>query len=751
MTPFSGGLWRAKVGTEWHQRMQAQAEEAHGADATFEITISATWIERDWRMELQGRIDQLIQHDGQTTLREVKSLSRPLPMPEKELTEDYPHYLRQLAAYLVCWKLTHPHETNPPNGELLFVDINEGITQTLQLSMADAETLVAQQAARIRPFMEHFAARRSALRDTDFPQPFDQWRDGQADTHTALHQHAATAPIILFEAPTGFGKTGLALHYAINRLRDSAFDRIVYLTSKSTGQKQVIDQLGTMLPHPTPLQFLQVRNREEHRITSALLPEDGLTRDQLIERWQSSGLSPMLLFHEGTITLDATRHAGETHGIPPYEIMRACLPHADVWIADFNYLFHPGSSGIFYNQPGFDPARTLLIIDEAHNLPSRTADALGWSLEADSAEWLTGTLRANKAPAALIRAWEDLSFLLDGLKQSDALPLTAHYELADHLAAIRKSLDRERIPWEELDETTLNQLFTAASAHRLLSEDIPHLLWSPRNRTATLSCLDASTLIAQTIRQFGQTLLMSATLSPTQLFLDECGLTESDITTVPAHAPWREHAYDVAIDLRPDTRFKHREQHYALTAHTVEQLTIGADSPVAVFFSSYRYAEAIRTYLETQSPLTRILIQPRGLTLAEQWDFIDEALLSAHALFLILGSGFSEGIDRLGGRISRAMVVGPALPEVNAIQKAREQAFKNAGHRDTFERTYQFPGMRKINQAVGRLVRAPGQHAKVLLHCRRFSESSYLRLLDPACQPDTRITADTDLHHWLDQ
>jgi Rad3-related DNA helicase len=123
----------------------------------------------------------------------------------------------------------------------------------------------------------------------------------------------------------------------------------------------------------------------------------------------------------------------------------------------------------------------------------------------------------------------------------------------------------------------------------------------------------------------------------------------------------------------------------------------------------------------------------------------------ADALFLVLGSSFAESIDVLGGRVTHAMVVGPALPEVNAVQRARlAEATRNGLSRDAaFRRVYQIPGMMKVNQALGRLVRAPGQHARVVLHCRRFLESTYSSLLASEYQRGANLHSDHDLKTWL--
>ena len=199
-----------------------------------------------------------------------------------------------------------------------------------------------------------------------------------------------------------------------------------------------------------------------------------------------------------------------------------------------------------------------------------------------------------------------------------------------------------------------------------------------------------------------------------------------------------------------DTTFQHRSRHYALTAATVATLQAAANGPVAVFFPSYAYAESIERALNEAGGRLRVALQPRLHELAAQAAWVEESLAFTDALFLVLGSSFAESIDLLGGRISHAMVVGPALPEVNPVQRARMAEFSRLGRTAAFHRVYQIPGMQKVNQALGRLVRAPGQRAKVLLHCRRFAEPSYAALLAPDYQMFTEVANDADLAAWLE-
>ncbi|HEY5079111.1 MAG TPA: helicase C-terminal domain-containing protein, partial [Opitutaceae bacterium] len=165
--------------------------------------------------------------------------------------------------------------------------------------------------------------------------------------------------------------------------------------------------------------------------------------------------------------------------------------------------------------------------------------------------------------------------------------------------------------------------------------------------------------------------------------------------------------------------------------------------PIAVFFPSYAYAESVARLFDGAA------LQPKRAELSVQSAWIEGALSEGRALFLVLGSGFAEGIDLLGGRVGHAMVVGPALPEVNPVQRARLSALAELGRDAAFDRVYRIPGMQKVNQALGRLVRAPGQSARILLHCRRFAEPGYDRLLAPEYQSGRRILEDEDLAAWL--
>ncbi len=747
----AGGLWRMRTGLAWHQNIQ-QADEAARPGVSSEIPISGLWQQDGWTLHLHGRIDQVEETLEGWTLREIKTLEHRLPQPAADLRARYPAYFCQLAAYIRLARVLPEFRGLPVKGELVFVEISEGLRQVIPLTETD-ETGFDRQVDTVCAFLNErrdSAQRRHCL---SFIPAFETFRPEQIRALDELSEKAARARTILLEAPTGFGKTGLVLQHALGQLRDGLFDKVIYCTGKSTGQLQVDRQLRRMAGSPEELRTLVFRNRSEHAIATALHTCDatgGSCNENIEELWARSGIVPWRLWEEGQPDLERVRLLGAATGVCPYEISKSLLPHADVWVGDYNYVFSPWHQQVFLESTGFDPARTLLIVDEAHNLASRVAALFSFGETAAGAQHLLGTLRYLDCSPRFLSLCEQWADLLESLRPRDALDMSTEYEIADLLEQLAKGVYSERMPWDDFQPGTTETLHRLPRLHAIMSsEGLDRLAWSPNRGELRVSCLDAAGEIAERLESFGQSLLMSATLSPLEDFCTETGLDADAVTTIRAGAPWRDEAYRVAVDARVDTRLNARSRHAATTASTIDAFCAADARPTAVFFPSYQYAETIRTYLSQLNPQLVVAMQPRGIDLNGQLHFIEESLLCAHAVFFVLGSGFSEGIDELGGRIGQAMVVGPALPEVNAEQKARLARFEHLGRPEAFRRVYQLPAMRKINQALGRLVRGPGQSARVLLHCRRFADASYQRLLDPVFLPEATLSTDAQLTDWL--
>ncbi|MBK1878894.1 ATP-dependent DNA helicase [Pelagicoccus mobilis] len=784
-TPGFGGVsavWRAQLGTEWHQRIQKESAEA-GEGMQDEVQISGNLRWRNWTLRLKGRIDQLKQSPAPNTqlhLREIKTVSEPLPLSRDTLLERYLSYPLQLLTYRELMLRESPSAlANPePNFtlELLFVEIGSGLTQSLRLDKQYDAMLVDQLDALV-DFLESKQERLARLRSLTVKPVYETPRPGQEDIQERLDHAFNQAKITLLEAPTGYGKTGVAWEYAARRLAAGQCDRVLYLTSKSTGQTEALTRLKALLqksqapktqsPEPStspPATFWHIRNKQEHcihhefrcsRQTCPYLAE-------LHEKWKRSGLQRLYLLSQDELDLETLQAEGRLTGICPYEIMRAGLGQRDIWIGDYNYLFSPASARLLSEQVDFDPARTFLIIDEAHNLPSRVQSTYSCEFQALSVYAAIEDLSQANASRSLRAKLKLLASILTEASPDSKSPKPSAQNLSDTVALdfkhniqqIASSLNEEPLPYEDLQPDTLELLFQIASTRP--DKNAPELTfqtWTPTPGAIRLECIDASKLIASQLSQYNAALFLSATLNPLDSYLDEIGLPPTPHSTLQTQhlsppAPWRENAYDVAIDLRVDTRYKTRSAHLQTTAQTIATAAENA-GPAVAFFPSYAYAKQAYETLQLKHPFLRVALQPRsGGSLADRNAYLEETLAFHDALILILGSSYAEGVDTLGGKAGSAIIVSPALPEMNVIQESKREHHERLGN-NGFERAYLNPGIQKVNQALGRLVRSPEHKVKALLHCQRFADPKTKRLLDPLYRSKNYIQTDEELKQWI--
>ena len=750
-SPSSHGTnpWRAAVGQQWHKSTE-NLVKAEQPGASFEVNVSVDWRHSDWLFQLNGRIDQLLPTKEGALVREVKTTRSPLPTPDETLLADYPAYFAQAASYRAMLEVLPEYTGQLITAEVQFINIENGALQSVSLDSPE-NIIFERQLDRLIPFLDERLGSLNRLREAQIKPAFDTLRVGQTELFQTLQNAALQSRHVLAQAPTGFGKTGIVLEHALKHMQNGLYERCIYLSSKSTGQLETIRQLKQMIGHD--IRYIQMRNRNEHRIDSERHTCTGDMRcdDELGQNWREADIRASGLFENGTIELSRVQEIGANTGICPYSLTKACLPFSEIWIGDSNYVFSPDSRAVFMEAQSFEPGRTLLIVDEAHNLPDRTADSL--SLEIASADLLFAIeeLRAHGAPRRLLGPATELCRWIDSLSPKLALNGNHYYTGQDLCEDFSEQLKLAAFDYDATAPFAIKLIRSIPKLSETLSlHSQQYLHWVPRNGVVAATCLDASEWIAECLKPFAGSIMMSATLSPFKSYRESCGLDKESVTIAQAQTPWRDDAYDVAIDCRIDTRLSKRESHYETTALTiVELIQHNAGEAIAVFFASYLYAENIQAYIEALAPELRIKRQPRGVDLAEQSTFINEGLLIADALFLILGSSYAEGIDQLGGRVEQIMVVGPALPEVNLLQKKKMEDHPSLSQNEAFRDIYIRPAMRRIHQALGRIVRAPGHTARVLLHCKRFAEDAYQSELAPEYQSDCQLLRDEDFFRWL--
>lgn len=755
------GTWRSRIGQQWHQQLADESRRTHGDNCLIEVPVHADIRFREWQFELRGRLDQVLISENPTYIREIKTTHLLLPEKPDLLAHTYPVHFAQVSLYLrMCESCSALPFPLPVKGELLFVNLSNGIRQSIAITPEHTNALDTL----FEDWCVFLEAKRSSFETwhhTPPPMAFQSLRPEQklARARLVAWENAAAPSIrtsrFALEASTGFGKTALALEHAFRLVQSGKVDRIIYLTGKNSGQIQVIRELERFRDSMPGIRPFQIRNIEAHKSACKMRPCACVQPFRSSTDSRPTGTIPWVQVAEAlsseTPSIQTIAEIAASAGLCPRAISFACLCMSDTWIADYNYLLSSGASGQLDTVPGFDPKRSVLIIDEAHNLHERCASNFSFRFHAASfaslKQWVPET-----PPFKELR--DSLSGILDylnGLPAGSRLNDQTLYEWYDRIARMLESLATSPFLLPDLSPATVELVWEVQSCARAIRTD--HLTWylaSPDQGMLDITCIDASGWIALTLSSFARILFLSATFPPDNGFMEQTGHGKSPFPIFRIGTEWRDAAYDVAIDMRMDTRLRNRSANYLLTTDTLATLAAASALPVIAFFPSYSYAETITEYVRVTYPHLRIDAMPRQMESGEQVTYLSRELDAHDILCIPLGSGLSEGIDFLGGRVDTVMVVGPALPEVNDLQKERMDIRKASGDPDPFRSVYLVPGMIRVNQALGRLVRAPGQHAKVLLHCKRFADPSYSELLSPEYQNARPIHGMGDLSLWLE-
>ena len=447
-SPSSHGTnpWRATVGQQWHKSTE-KLVKAEQPEASFEVNVSVDWRHSDWLFQLNGRIDQLLPTKEGALVREVKTTRKPLPTADETLLAEYPAYFAQAASYRAMLEVLPEYSGQLITAEVQFINIENGAIQSVSLESSE-NLIFERQLDQLVPFLDERLGSLNRLREAQIRPAFDTLRVGQTELFQTLQNAALQSRHVLAQAPTGFGKTGIVLEHALKHMQNGLYERCIYLSSKSTGQLETIRQLKLMIGHD--LRYIQMRNRNEHRIDSERHTCTGDMRcdDELGQNWRESDIRASELFENGTVELSRAQEIGANTGICPYSLTKACLPFSEIWIGDSNYVFSPDSRAVFMEAQGFEPGRTLLIVDEAHNLPDRTADSL--SLEIASADLLLAIeeLRAHGVPRRLLDPATELCRWIDSLSPKLALTGNQFYTGLDLCEDFSEQLKRSTFDYD---------------------------------------------------------------------------------------------------------------------------------------------------------------------------------------------------------------------------------------------------------------------------------------------------------------
>lgn len=723
----------ALEGAKIHRKLQKEAGETYEKEVFLKTTVELD----DIQLTIEGRADGIFQKDGLYYIDEIKTSEPRFEDLEQEQVDLFFHQAR-VYAYIYC----HKQELTEINLQLTyFQTTEEQITrkteyQTIEQLDEFFKKLIADYEEWLI-FRENWrTVRNASLMALKFPH--DNYRKGQRELAVAAYKTIKTKQKLFAEAPTGTGKTVSTLFPTLKAIGEESGERVFYLTAKTITRQVAEDAMVAFNDAGAEAKSVTLTAKDK----ICFLDETTCNPDQCpyangyYDRI-NEGLWD-LLNHENQITREVIETYAKKHTLCPFELSLDVSLWCDVIIGDYNYLFDP----TVYLRRFFEEEKNednIFLIDEAHNLVNRSREMYSAELSYRGAknvytivpkEFKKLRRRINK----LLKEFDKIQELSneDGWgyhhqKAPAESLITAGYQLSE---VIQEWL--AEFPEHAIQETILPFYFDLLHFLKISEFYDDHYETTVEKTYHDFVikefCIDPSLFLEQSLDKGRSSLLFSASFSPLSYYQETLGGKESLAYRLPS--PFPEENQQVLIANYIETTYRKREESSPRLVETINQFISGKTGNYFIFFPSYQYLDQTVAAFKERYPEVRVLIQETVMNETEREDFLANFKIDpAETLvaFCVLGGIFSEGIDLRGTRLIGSMIVGVGLPQMNHEQELIKEYYDEKDNLG-FAYAYQLPGMNKVLQAAGRVIRDTTDEGIVVLADRRFATRNYRQL-----------------------
>lgn len=735
----------ALEGTRGHQEIQSSRPDTYESEVTMKWDV----VGEDHILHVRGRVDGIMHDDDAVCIEEIKTHGN-----YGELTPSLAHWA-QGKVYAYIYLQEHPLETIDVQLTYMHRKTREIHTfretftrQDLDLFFAD---LVEEYLEWVQRKVEWLILRNQSIEASDFP--YSTYRDGQRHLAVAAYRALADKQILLAEAPTGIGKTMAVLFPAIKAMGKGMSEKIFFLTAKTVGRTVAEKAFDDLREKGLRFRSLTLtardkicaRSGEPCEVMECPFAEgyydrlkDGLRAGLEREDW----------------TLESIRELAYQHDLCPFEYALDLSEWADAIVCDYNYVFDPKVylRRFFDNRKG----KYMFLVDEAHNLVDRARSMysaeLSKRLVLDTKKDIKGLFpkvvkRLNAInkymieQRKLVQESEGVSPYSQALVESEK-PKELLKLLDDFLEQTIESLSEK--PDVGLPESLLDMYFQARDFLRtseLFSADayVSYYQTVRYQEEARLFCMDPSEYVLKGLKRAKSSVLFSATLRPVAYYRELLGHPE-EAPVMQLPSPFPPENLNLWIEPTIATTYRARAGTYHQVVEAIGAMVDDSPTNILVYFPSYKYMNDVWERFVERFPEQTTLLQVPGMSEEDRLAFLDsfvEEPQETMIAFAVMGGIFGEGIDLVGERLGGVVIVGVGLPQVCLERNLIRDHFQeknNAG----FLFAYTFPGMNRVLQAVGRLIRTETDQGKALLIDKRFAYRDYNGLFPPWWFPKYR-------------
>lgn len=740
-----GGLSRLTVGSELHRVVQQQRQ---AADPSYraEVFVDATLDVDGWTLRVLGRVDGVtVDSDGTPVVEEIKTLHFRSELHHLFAEERLERFRWQARLY---GALLFPE--GPVRIRLVLVDLGGTRHEVQEVASSPAQVFaylrgrLAALVAAERRRERQLAAWRTA--SAILPFPHAAMRPGQQEVVCAVGESVSAGRHLLLAAPTGSGKTAATLYPAVKAaLADGV--RVIFLTAKTLQQSLAVATLAGM--QQGGWGSLQLRAKAKMCANREVICHEEFCRHAREYGAKMAARGVLELLRSGPSHLEPDRiyAAADAAEVCPFEVSLELLPDAAVTVCDYNYVFDPGIA-LWGESRRLDLDDTVLVVDEAHNLVDRARNYFSPALSRRSIRSALELLGPFQAQAA-----RDLAEVLEALDRHIHDRVEEELGQADGVhptvldgqlwSSTRLAMDALMVPYFTFkrnhdlwlaEDPVLNVLLTLARLSDLVAdggEEFIHLAERSSDggddETVKVQCLDASRFTGATLARCRSAVAMSATLQPFDFYRDLLGFEPDRTDELAVASPFPpENRLVIAVDA-VDTSFRNRIHSYDPIAAIIAGLA-PPDRNALALFPSYAYLREVAQRLHLPGHL--VAVQRENDTDRARDEILSRLRANGEPVLLlaVLGGVFAEGVDYPGDMLSEVIVVSPALPQVGPERELLKRFYQERYERG-FEYAYLVPGMTRVVQAAGRLIRSENDRGAIVLICKRFLRQPYLRLL----------------------
>lgn len=730
----AGGAHILEEGTKTHQRLQLNREDGYQK----EVTLSQEFERNGFAVTIHGRCDGIISSEKGIAIEEIKSTSRSLPTIREE---DHPTYWAQAKVYAYIYALQK--QLAEIDIHLVYASRQNTETITFQKSYTKQELglFIEDLLEDYLQFQEILFTQRTN-RQASIPQlpfPFPKYRNGQRDLLKAVYKTIAEKKRLFAKASTGIGKTISTIFPTIKAVGEGKADRILYITAKTITRQvaeeafQLLNTNGLVWRTVTITAKEKVCFQEEVNCSKEHCPFAEGYYDRL-----KVGLRDILM-SEQMVDRTSIEYYAKKHQLCPFEFSLDVALHADAVICDYNYFFDPKVKMQRWSEHHKD---TVLLIDEAHNLVDRARGMFSASISKSAFLEARRLLKGkNQQVYEKVKAVNDL--LLQWKKECIEKDQFNFLEVPPHVVeAVEEFVvlgDRWlSAPGNFLENyySSVKELFYEAQAFsrvaKVYDDHFRTMVTVSKSEVQVkLLCLDPSRLIRSATKKTKATIFFSATLHPLGYFQTVLGGEEMDyFQEIPS--PFDEKRVEVFVS-PVSTKYKDRQASIEKIITVLREALHGRTGNYLVFFPSYEYLSQVLEHYE-EIAITddiELLIQAQIMSEKEREHFLEKFQPNTTGVrigFAVLGGIFAEGVDLRGDRLNGVCIIGVGLPKISEEQDIIKQHYSAQGY-NGFDFAYVYPGMNKVHQAGGRLIRSEEDEGVIILIDDRYLLAKYQNLL----------------------